>query len=108
MLKNFKFDLQGILNKVTSKTKLIYITNPNNPTGTIVENNELISFLDKVPKEVVVVLDEAYAEYVNNKNYPDSIQLFKKYKNIIILKTFSKAYGLASLRIGYGIANEEM
>ena len=108
VLKDYKFNLNGILQKITNKTKMIYITNPNNPTGTIVEESELIQFLEKVPKEICIILDEAYAEYVNNKNYPNSIKLLEKYKNICILKTFSKAYGLASFRIGYGIANEEI
>lgn len=108
ILSNYKFDLDGILKKINKKTKIIYIANPNNPTGTIVENEELIKFLNKVPEQILVVLDEAYAEFVNNTNYPNSIELLNTYKNICILKTFSKAYGLASLRIGYGIADESI
>ena len=108
VLDDYKFNLEGILEKITDKTKMVYITNPNNPTGTIVEKNEMIQFLEKVPNRVCVILDEAYAEFVNNKNYPNSIKLFEKYNNICILKTFSKAYGLASFRIGYGIASEEL
>lgn len=100
--------MEGILNKITSKTKIIYISNPNNPTGTIIEDIELISFLDKVPNSILVVLDEAYAEFVNSNKFPNSLKLIDKYSNICVLKTFSKAYGLASFRIGYGIANEEL
>lgn len=106
-LKNYKFDLDKILEKINNKTKLIYITNPNNPTGTIVTSNELENFLNKVPSNILVVLDEAYYEFVKNEEYPNSTKLLKKYKNICILRTFSKAYGLAGLRIGYGITNPE-
>lgn len=104
--KDFKFDLNGILEQLSNKTKIIYISNPNNPTGTFLNNDELIEFLEKVPKDVLVVLDEAYAEFVEDTTYPKSIKLLDKYKNICILKTFSKAYGLANLRIGYAIADE--
>lgn len=106
-LKDYKFDLDTILSKINNKTKLIYITNPNNPTGTIVSHNELNNFLEKVSKNILVVLDEAYYEFVTNKDYPDSIKLLKKHSNICILRTFSKAYGLAGLRIGYGITSPE-
>ena len=105
---DYRFDLNGILRSITSKTKMIYITNPNNPTGTIVTNSELKEFLNKVSSNIIVVLDEAYAEFVNDKEYPNSIQLFREYSNLCILKTFSKAYGLASLRIGYGISSKEI
>ena len=104
----YKFDLNGIVNKITNKTKIIYIANPNNPTGTIITSNELKEFMKKIPKDILVVLDEAYAEYVCDTNYPNSIELLNDYSNIIILKTFSKAYGLAALRIGYGISSKEV
>ncbi len=106
-LKNYKFDLNGILEKINDRTKLIYITNPNNPTGTIVTDIELNNFLAKVPNNILVVLDEAYFEFVKNSEYPNSIRLLKKFSNICILRTFSKAYGLAGLRIGYGITSPE-
>lgn len=106
-LNEYKFDLNAIISKINDKTKLIYITNPNNPTGTIVSHNELENFLNKVSKNILVVLDEAYYEFVTNKEYPDSISLLKKFNNICILRTFSKAYGLAGLRIGYGITSPE-
>ena len=108
LLKGCKYNLNGILEKITEKTKIIYIPNPNNPTGTIVTHLELNQFLEKVPEDILVVIDEAYAEYVNDKNYPNSIELIDKYKNICILRTFSKAYGLAGLRIGYGISDKKI
>lgn len=107
-LKNHRFDLNEILNHITDKTKLIYICNPNNPTGTMITEEEQRAFLDQVPENIFVVLDEAYYEYVYDKTYPDSIPLLEQYPNIAILRTFSKAYGLASFRIGYGIAGEEV
>ncbi|MPQ42693.1 histidinol-phosphate transaminase [Clostridium tarantellae] len=107
-VKNFIFNLEEMVNAITKKTKIIWFCNPNNPTGTIFTKYELKKVLDKIPKNVFVVIDEAYVEYVTDENYPDSLSLLKKYSNIIILRTFSKAYGLAALRIGYGIANEEL
>ena len=104
----YKFDLNGLANIITPKTKLIYIANPNNPTGTIVTENELRDFLQRISKDVLVVLDEAYSEFVNDKDYPDSIKLLNEYPNICILRTFSKAYGLASYRVGYGISSIEI
>ena len=106
-LKNNTFDLNGILEKINEKTKIIYITNPNNPTGTIITENEQREFLKKVPKDILVVLDEAYAEFVTDNNYPKSENLLTEYDNICILRTFSKAYGLAGLRVGYGMASEK-
>ena len=105
-LNNFGFDLSAISKAVTDKTKLIYLCNPNNPTGKIF--GDLAGFMAKIPEEIVVVSDEAYCEYVQDKAYPESILLTKKYKNLIVLRTFSKIYGLASLRVGYGIAAKEL
>jgi len=107
-LSNDVFDLKGIINKITDRTKLIYIGNPNNPTGTIITVDEQLDFLKSVPKNIAVVLDEAYYEYVTDKQYPNSISFLNEFENIIILRTFSKAYGLAGFRVGYGIASEEM
>ncbi len=107
-LKNFKIDLNDVISAVTDKTKIIWLCNPNNPTGTIFIHKELENFLERIPQSIYVVIDEAYGEFVIDENYPDSINLMKKYKNIIILRTFSKAYGLASLRVGYGIAHEKL
>ena len=105
---DYRFDLDGLIKIISPKTKVIYIANPNNPTGTIVTKSELKSFMQKVPKDILVVLDEAYSEFVNDKEYPNSVELLKEYPNIIILKTFSKAYGLASFRVGYGISSPEI
>lgn len=102
-LQNGTHDLQAMLGEIGEKTKAVWICNPNNPTGTIVSNAELISFLDQVPANVLVVLDEAYAEYVTDPEYSNGIKLLSKYPNLIVLRTFSKIYGLASLRIGYGV-----
>lgn len=108
-LENHKFDLDKVLNLINNRTKIIFICNPNNPTGTIVTQKEVESFLKKVPGKVIVVFDEAYMEYVDNKEFPKSIDLMKKgYDNIIIIRTFSKIYSMAGLRIGYGIASTEI
>lgn len=108
--KDWGHDLNAMLAAITEKTKLIYIANPNNPTGTLITTNQLTDFLAKVPEKVVVVLDEAYFEYAiaGVGEYPDGLSFINKYSNLIISRTFSKAYGLASLRIGYMIANKEI
>ena len=105
---DYKFDLDGLIKIISPKTKIIYIANPNNPTGTIVTEKELKEFMNKVPQNILVVLDEAYSEFVNDKEYPNSVELLKEYPNICILKTFSKVYGLASYRVGYGISSPEL
>ncbi|GAB6990292.1 histidinol-phosphate transaminase [Paenibacillus pini] len=107
-LKEGKHDLEAMLSSVSERTKVIWVCNPNNPTGTIVSKDELIAFLDQVPAEVMVVLDEAYFEYVTDHTYPDSTKLLSKYANLVVLRTFSKIYGLASLRIGYGVGQPEV
>lgn len=104
-LKNNTYDLEGMLAKVTAKTKLIWICNPNNPTGTMVTHRELKAFLEAVPASALVVLDEAYAEYVTSPDYHDGLKLLEDHANVILLRTFSKIYGLASMRIGYGIGH---
>ncbi|MCA1319551.1 histidinol-phosphate transaminase [Bacillus tianshenii] len=96
-------DLDGMLASITEKTKLIFVCNPNNPTGTIVEKKKLEDFISKVPEHILVVLDEAYYEYAVNDEYLQSVPYLKKYSNLVILRTFSKVYGLAGLRIGYGL-----
>lgn len=105
-LKDFKFDLQGIKAAITKNTKVVFIANPNNPTGTYVNRDEIKAFLDGIPENILVVFDEAYFEFVTQKDFPDLIALSVK-KNIAILRTFSKIYGLAGLRIGYMIAPEK-
>ncbi|CAM3126278.1 histidinol-phosphate transaminase [Paenibacillus lupini] len=107
-LKDGKHDLSAMLAKINDRTKLVWVCNPNNPTGTIVKEDELTAFLDKVPKDVLVVLDEAYCEFVDEPGFPDGIKLLKNYRNLIVLRTFSKIYGLASLRIGYGIGHADV
>lgn len=107
-LKNHGIDLDDVKNKINEKTKVIWLCNPNNPTGTYFSEEKLVNFLEQVPSHIIVVLDEAYYEFVNSNNYPNSVKLLEKFKNIIILRTFSKVYGLASLRIGYGITSEEI
>ncbi|MGG1313451.1 MULTISPECIES: histidinol-phosphate transaminase [Cohnella] len=107
-LKDGTHDLKGMLEKVNPKTKIVWICNPNNPTGTIVTHDEVEWFLSNVPPSVMVVLDEAYCEYVDDPSFPDGIALLKKYPNLVLLRTFSKIYGLASLRIGYGIGRPEV
>lgn len=105
-------DLPAMLAAITDKTKIIYIANPNNPTGTLFRAEEWEAFISQVPKDVVVVLDEAYIEYAQAQNsvhdYPDGLDYIGQYSNLIVSRTFSKAYGLASLRIGYLFGSEEI
>jgi histidinol-phosphate aminotransferase len=101
------FDLPALLERVTPQTKLIFIANPNNPTGTYTTAQEQQAFIEAVPENVTVVLDEAYQEYAAAENYPSSWDLLKKHKNVILLKTFSKIYGMASLRVGFGAMDAE-
>jgi histidinol-phosphate aminotransferase len=104
-MKNYAFDLHAMAAAVTSQTRVIYIANPNNPTGTAFGAAEFAAFLKKVPGDVLVVLDEAYREYAERPDLPDALALFREYNNILTLRTFSKVYGLAGLRIGYGIGH---
>lgn len=106
--RNFRHDLKAMAAAITPRTRLVFVCNPNNPTGTIVGHNSLESFLRGIPSSVIVVLDEAYAEYVTAEQYPDSLSLVRKYANVIILRSFSKLYGLAGLRVGYAIAAPEI
>jgi histidinol-phosphate aminotransferase len=107
-MREYAFDLNAMAERLTANTRLVLIANPNNPTGTIVRRNELSTFLKKVPEHALVVLDEAYFEFVNDSEYPDSFEYMREGKNVLIIRTFSKAYGLAGLRIGYGIARPEI
>ena len=104
-MNDFYFDLNELIKTITKQTKLIAIANPNNPTGTLLTHHQLDDFLSQVPNEVGVILDEAYIEFATSADNPQSIELLKKYQNLIILRTFSKVYGLAGLRLGYAIAN---
>ena len=107
-LKDGRHDLEAMADRITESTKLIFIANPNNPTGTMNTASEMDSFMAKVPADVIVVVDEAYFEYVTATDYPDTLKYLKDGRNIIILRTFSKAYGLAGLRRGYGFAPAEL
>lgn len=107
-LKDGKHDLDAMLEAIDDKTKIVWVCNPNNPSGTYSTTSEFESFLKRVPKDVLVVSDEAYLEYVTAKDYPNTIPYLDEYPNLVILRTFSKAYGLAALRIGYGIGNAEL
>ncbi|GAA0445777.1 histidinol-phosphate transaminase [Streptomyces stramineus] len=99
-------DLEAMLAAITERTRLIFVCNPNNPTGTVVHRAELESFLDRVPADVLVVLDEAYIEFVRDADVPDGLDLYRDRPNVCVLRTFSKAYGLAGLRIGFAVAHE--
>jgi histidinol-phosphate aminotransferase len=106
-LKDYRFDLIAMAEAISDKTKIIYLANPNNPTGTTFTRVEFERFMKRVPARVLVILDEAYFEYASeNPDYPDSMQY--RMDNVITLRTFSKCYGLAGLRIGYGFAHEEL
>lgn len=107
--RDFRHDLEAMAAALTPRTRLIFVCNPNNPTGTIVERQELDDFLAKVPSHVLVVLDEAYNEYVTSPAYPDTLAYVRAGRpNIIVLRTFSKIYGLAGLRVGYGVSHPEI
>lgn len=105
--RNWHYDLRALAAQITEKTKIIYLANPNNPTGTIFTRYEFDNFYRHVPERVLIILDEAYFEYAkDNPRYPDSMHY--RYDNVITLRTFSKVYGLAGIRIGYGFAHEEL
>ncbi|MEU6573118.1 histidinol-phosphate transaminase [Streptomyces sp. NPDC046805] len=99
-------DLDAMADAITDRTRLIFVCNPNNPTGTVVRRAELERFLDRVPSNVLVVLDEAYREFVRDPEVPDGVELYRERPNVCVLRTFSKAYGLAGLRVGFAIAHE--
>ena len=101
---NLTVDLDVVLGAIDESVRIVFLNNPNNPTGTIFEDGAFKSFLDRLPPEVLVVLDEAYAEFATSKNFPKSFDYIRDYP-VLVLRTFSKAYGLAGLRIGYGVAD---
>ena len=107
-MKNYTHDLKTMLKAIKKNTKLIFIDNPVNPLGTAVTKDEIQDFFNQLPGDILVVIDEAYYEYINDPQYPDSFKYFKEGKNIIILRTFSKIYGLAGARLGYGLAKQEV
>ncbi len=105
---NFKISVSEILKKISNKTKIVFLANPNNPTGTYLEKNELIRLRKKLRSNILLVIDDAYVEYIKKKNYKSGLELFKKKNNVLILRTFSKIYGLASLRIGWGYGSKNI
>ncbi len=107
-LKNYAHDLDAMADAITDKTRIVFIANPSNPTGTLVRQAEVERFLDRVPENVIVVFDEAYSEYVDDAEKPDLRPLVREGRNIMISHTFSKAYGLAGLRVGYGMTRPEI
>jgi len=101
---NFNYDVEAMIRAVTPKTKMIFLCNPNNPTGTYLTKDELEQILNSIPKDIVVVIDEAYCEYATASDYPNGIDYIDNYR-VVVLRTFSKIYGLAAFRVGYGVAN---
>ncbi len=104
-LKEWRHDLDAMASEITDKTRIVFIANPNNPTGTINTKAEMDSFMKQIPGDLLVIVDEAYFEYVSSLDYPESLQYLGEGRDMLILRTFSKIYGLAGLRIGYGISN---
>lgn len=107
-LRNYTHDLDAMAKGVTQNTKMLFIANPNNPTGTINKREEFDRLMNRIPDGVLVVVDEAYYEYITDAEYADSMKHFRAGRDILILRTFSKIYGLAGIRIGYGIAREDI
>jgi len=107
-MQNHTFDPNAIINSITEKTKLIFIANPNNPTGTTISHAQQIELARRTPKNVLLIIDEAYAEYVDDADYPNTLSMLENFPNMMLLKTFSKGYGLAGLRVGYAIANSDV
>jgi histidinol-phosphate aminotransferase len=107
-LKDFTHDLESMSKKVNQRTKLVFVCNPNNPTGTAVSLEAFNHFLSKLPKRVIVVLDEAYGDFAEDAFYPNGLDYIKERKQVIVLRTFSKLYGLAGLRIGYALGRDDL
>lgn len=105
LTEDYRHDLDRMAESVTEKTKVIFICNPNNPTGTTVEREKLLDFIKRTPSDVLLVIDQAYYEYVTEADYFKGLKFLDQYSNLILLRTFSKIYGMAGFRVGYGIAN---
>jgi histidinol-phosphate aminotransferase len=101
-------DLDAMADAVTERTRVVFVANPNNPTGTVVEKEGVYRFLKRIPEDVIVVLDEAYCEYLQGPEYADGVQWLSEFPNLIVSRTFSKAWGLSGLRVGYGISSPEI
>jgi histidinol-phosphate aminotransferase len=106
--QNWTHDLGAMADAVTKATRIIFVANPNNPTGTWVGRRELTAFLDRIPEHVVTVLDEAYFEYLQHPEYPNGIELQSRYPNLVVTRTFSKIYGLAGMRVGYCVSHPDI
>ncbi|MCD8339032.1 MAG: histidinol-phosphate transaminase [Burkholderiales bacterium] len=106
--EDFNADLDAMLDAIDENTRLIFLTNPNNPTGTFLSEKQIVDFLEKVPPEVMVLFDEAYAEFLEDDLRPDTVEIVKRFPNVLTARTFSKAYGLAGCRVGYGISRPEV
>ncbi len=106
--ENFKPSVQSILDQVSRKTKIVFLANPNNPTGTYLDKFQILKLRKKLRSDILLVIDDAYYEYINDPNYSSGIQLFSKSKNVLVTRTFSKIYGLAGLRIGWGYGSKEI
>ena len=107
-LKDFRFDLAEIVKRINEKTKMIFLCNPNNPTGTILTKKEINRFMEKISQDIIVIFDEAYCDYVENKNYINGLPFVSEGKNVIVVRTFSKIAGIAGVRVGYAIARQEL
>ena len=106
--RNFKVSVKDIIKKISNKTKIVFIANPNNPTGTYLTKTELFELRKKLNKKILLVIDDAYAEYMKNKDYSSGLDMFKNKNNVFILRTFSKIFGLASLRVGWGYGSKKI
>ena len=107
-LKAGKHQLNEMLQAIDENTRIVWVCSPNNPTGEHVPEDELFSFMKQVPEDVLIVVDEAYKEYVTATDFPDTLAALSEFKNLVVLRTFSKAYGIAALRVGYGVANPDV
>jgi histidinol-phosphate aminotransferase len=107
-LRRDRYDLTALAGLIDHRTKVVFVANPNNPTGTHVSHREVVAFLERIPRSVIVVLDEAYLEYVTAEDFPRGLELLESHPRLVLLRTFSKAYGLAGLRIGYGVMDAEL
>jgi histidinol-phosphate aminotransferase len=106
-LKDYRHNLNAVLGKITEKTKIVYLDNPMNPIGTMITQREVSEFIEKVPPDVIVAFDEAYYDYVEKDDYPDTLKFIEEGRNVIIFRTFSKLYGLAGFRVGYCLAKSD-
>ena len=106
--RDWGHDIAGMIQAIDEKTRVLFLVNPNNPTGTYTNEKDFITLMDSVPPHIVVVVDEAYSEYISNQDYPDTLKYLAKYPNLVVTRTFSKVYGLAALRLGYSVSSPEI